>query len=102
MSKEIFETAKSYALDIEEAWQNGELMDYIDDNALDIEYTISSNMDFLGAEIAVALGGPSVYINTRDKRVEAYWGGDTGSYSLDSDLCDELDGLFEDMYQSAR
>lgn len=102
MSKEIFETAKSYALDIEEAWQNGELMDYIDDNALDIEYTISSNMDFLGAEIAVALGGPSVYINTRDKRVEAYWGGEQGSYPLDSDLCYELDELFEEMYQSAR
>lgn len=102
MSKEIFETAKNYALEIEEAWQNGELIDYINDNALDIEYTISSNMDFLGADIAVALGGPSVYINTREKRVEAYWGGEEGYYLLDSDLCDELDGLFEDMYQSAR
>lgn len=102
MSKEIFEIAKSYALDIEEAWQNGELMDYIDDHALDIEYTISSNMDFLGAEIAVALGGPNVYINTRDKRVEAYWGGEQGYYSLDSDVCYELDALFEEYYQSAR
>jgi hypothetical protein len=102
MSKEIFEIAKSYALDIEEAWQNEELMDYIDEHALDIEYTISSNMDFIGAEIAVALGGPSVYINTRDKRVEAYWSGEQGYYPLDSDLCYELDELFEDMYQSAR
>lgn len=102
MSEKIFETAKSYALDIEEAWQNGELIDYINDNALDIEYTISSNMDFLGAEIAVALGGPSVYINTRDRRVEAYWGEEQAYFLLDSDLCDELDELFEDMYQSAR
>lgn len=102
MSKEVFEIAKSYALDIEEAWENEELMDYIDDHALDIEYTISSNMDFLGAEIAVALGGPSVYINTRNKRVEAYWGGEEGSYPLDSDVCDELYAMFEEAYESNR
>lgn len=98
----MFEIAKDYALDVEEAQQNGELIDYINDNALDIEYTISQNMDYIGTDIAVALGGPNVYINTRDKRVEAYWAGDTGSYPLDSDLCNELDELFEEQYQLAR
>ena len=100
--KQMFEIAKDYALEVEEAWQNGELIDYINDNALDIEYTISQDMNYIGTDIAVALGGPNVYINTRDKRVEAYWAGDTGSYSLDSGLCYELDELFEEIYQSAR
>ena len=77
-------------------------MDYIDNNALDIEYTISSNMDFLGAEIAIALGGPSVYINTRDNRLEAYWGGDTAYSLLDSGVREELDIIFEEMFDSLR
>ena len=77
-------------------------MDYIDNNALDIEYTISSNMDFLGAEIAIALGGPSVYINTRDNRLEAYWGGDTAYSLLDSGVREERDIIFEEMFDSLR
>ena len=100
MSKEVFEIAKHYVSEIEEAWENEELMDYIDDHELDVEYTISRNFDYIGVEIAIALGGPSVYINTRNKRVEAYWGGEQGSYPLDSDLCSELDFLYEEIYES--
>lgn len=99
---EILNVAKGYAEDIEEAYENGELIEYIDEHALDIEYTISGNMDYLGVSIAVALGGPSVYINTREKCVEAYWGGESATYTLDSDVVEELDYFYEDYYLSMR
>ena len=41
MSRKVFEIAKRYVSEIEEAWENEELMDYINDNELDVEYTIS-------------------------------------------------------------
>ena len=91
MSKEVFDIVQSYNDDLQEAYENGELMDYINDHALDIEYRASSDLSYLGVEIAIALGGPSVYINTRDNRLEAYWGGDTAYSLLDSGVREELD-----------
>lgn len=102
MSKEVFDIVQSYNDDLQEAYENGELMDYINDHALDIEYRVSSDLSYLGVEIAIALGGPTVYINTRDNRLEAYWGGDTAYSLLDSDVREELDMIFEEMFDSLR
>lgn len=46
--------------------------DYLE-NALDIEYVSSSRGGYLGARILVAYGGPSIWINTRNRQVEGYW-----------------------------
>jgi len=68
--------------------------DYLSDS-LDIEYTISSNGEYLGARILVAFGGPNIWINTRSCKVEGYWWGDeaTADYTDEMDLhstCEEL------------
>jgi len=68
--------------------------DYLSD-LLDIEYTISSNGEYLGARILVAFGGPNIWINTRTRKVEGYWWGDeaTATYTDEMDLhgtCAEL------------
>ena len=84
--------------------ENGEAYDlysYFAD-ALDIEYTISGNMDFLGARIAVTLGGPNIYINTRTGYVEGYWGTDKAEAWIPSEVCDEINTIFEDYYNAAR
>ena len=88
----------------EQMEENGEAYDlysYFDD-ALDIEYTISGNMDFLGARIAVTLGGPNIYINTRTGYVEGYWGTDKAEAWIPSEVCDEINAIFEDLYNAAR
>jgi len=46
--------------------------DYLSD-ALDIEYTVSSQGEYLGARVLVAFGGPNIWINTRTKTIEGYW-----------------------------
>lgn len=69
-------------------------MDFLQD-ALDIEYIVTSKCEYLGAVILVAYGGPSIRINTRRNRVEGAWWGDsftadyTDNIGLD-DACREL------------
>ena len=45
-------------------------------NVLEINYIIGSDKSYKGAILLVAFGGPNIWINTREKKVEGYWGGD--------------------------
>ena len=88
----------------DEMEENGEAYDFYGyfADALDIEYTISGNMDFLGARIAVTLGGPNIYVNTRTGYVEGYWGTDKAEAWIPSEVCDEINAIFEEQYNAAR
>ena len=63
----------------------------------DIRYLVDREKRYLGAEIMVAGGGPTIWVNTYTKEVEGYWGGDrvtkafTDNLGLD-DYCEELYG----------
>jgi hypothetical protein len=46
--------------------------DYLQD-ALDIEYVIGSDRQFLGARVLVCFGGPNVWVDTRHSRVDGHW-----------------------------
>lgn len=85
----------------EEEGEACDLYSYFDD-VLDIEYTISGNGDFLGCRLAVALGGPNVYINTREGEVQGYWGSDRASAWLPSEVCEEINAIFEELYNCTR
>lgn len=87
--------------EMEERGEGYDLYSYFAD-ALDIEYTISGNMDFLGARIAVTLGGPNIYINTRTGYVEGYWGTDKAEAWIPSEVCEEINAIFEEQYNAAR
>lgn len=75
--------------------------DYLAD-ALDIEYTISSHLDYVSARIYVTLGGPTVWIDTRDNAVHLAWGTDTAWYPLDTDTAAAVDAAAEEAYDMAR
>jgi hypothetical protein len=49
--------------------------DYISD-ALDIQYIVDGEKNYLAARILVAFGGPNIWINTQTNVVEGYWWGD--------------------------
>ena len=63
----------------------------------DIRYYINRDKSYLGAEIMVAGGGPTVWVNTYTRQVEGYWGGDkvfepfADELGLD-DYCEEIYG----------
>jgi hypothetical protein len=53
----------------------GTAADYLG-QVLDIEYTFDYRGGFLGARIAITLGGPNAFIDTREGTLSVYWGSD--------------------------
>jgi len=67
------------------------------EDVYDIRYIVDREKRYLGAELMVAGGGPTVWVNLDTKYVEGYWGGDkvlepfTDNLGLD-DYCEEMYG----------
>lgn len=76
--------------------------DYFDNEVLDIEYTISGHLDYIAAKWYVGIGGPTVWIDTRDNAVHLAWGTDTAWYPLDTDTAAAVDAAAEEAYDMAR
>lgn len=74
------------------------LYDYFSD-VLDYEYTIGSNGDFLGVRVYVTLGGPNVWIDTRNGVVAGAWGCDREEVWLPAEICEEIDNVFREYYE---
>ena len=84
--------------------EDGEPMsmyDYFTD-VLDCEYTISSRGDFLGVRVYVTLGGPNVWIDTRNGEIAGAWGTDRESVWLPSEIATEIDSIFEEYYEMTK
>lgn len=78
------------------------MYDYFVDRVLDIEYTIGSDLNYIGARIMITCGGPNIYINTNTNRVELHWWFDTAYANLSNDAIDAIDAYFEDEYNMRR
>lgn len=78
------------------------MYDYFEDHMYDIEYTIGGDFDYRGVRVMIACGGPNIYINTNNKRVELYWWGDTAYAALSDRAVDAIDAYFEDGYNMRR
>ena len=85
----------------EEAGEACDLYEYTAES-LDIEYTISGKGDFLGVRLAVTLGGPNVWIDTRRGEVFGAWGADRASAWIPSEICDEINAIFCELYECTR
>ena len=72
-------------------------MDYLSD-ALDIQYVVTGDCEFLGARVLVAFGGPNIWIDTQKQIVEGAWWSDRATVHYNSDgmgLDDALRELWE-------
>lgn len=78
-----------------------DLWDYFRD-VLDVEYTISSRGDFLGASIWITLGGPNIWIDTRHNEIKGRWGSDAVNVWLPSEISDEINCIFQEYYNCTR
>ena len=64
----------------------------------DIRYLVDRDKRYLGAEIMVAGGGPTIWVDTWDNEVKGYWGGDRVTEPFIDNL--GLDDYCEEMYAS--
>ena len=62
----------------------------------DIRYYVDQGKRYLGAEVLVAGGGPTVWVNIYTQQVEGYWGGDKVLEPFIDNL--DLDGYCQEMY----
>ena len=64
----------------------------------DIRYLVDYKKRYLGAEIMVAGGGPTIWVDTWGQEVKGYWGGDRVTHCFTDEL--DLDGYCQEMYGS--
>ena len=77
-----------------------EAFDQFCEGFLDIEYTHSSGGEFLGAEITICLGGPTIWIETRYSNIVGVWGSDRFERSYDDGI--GLEDMIEEMSPFSR
>lgn len=70
------------------------------DDPLDILFTVNARKSYRGCEITLACGGPNVYLNTRNREVEVYWGGKKAVAVVPYVICDYIDDYMEDYARS--
>ena len=80
-----------------EPWEQVSFYDYFE-NALDIDYIVNSNKQYKACRIMVACGGPNIYVNTWERKVELYWWSDSASYNLSYDVCEAIDNWAEECF----
>ena len=67
-------------------------------DALDVEFIVSSNGTYRGAEIMLGCGGPNVYLDTRHGIVKGYWGTDKAFATLSRRAANEVDAYWESQW----
>jgi hypothetical protein len=66
------------------------------DHVYDIRYIVDREKRYMGAELMVAGGGPTIWVNLYTKEVEGYWGTDRVQWAFQDNL--GLDDYCEEMY----
>ena len=62
----------------------------------DIRYIVDREKRYMGAELMVAGGGPTIWVNLYTKEVEGYWGADRVQWAFIDNL--GLDDYCEELY----
>ena len=107
MKNECMEYAQSVANELKKVYdgeavnEDGEavdVLDYINENALEIEYTLDSRCELIGVTVYVTLGGPTCWIDTRHGEVVCKWGSESGDAWVPSEICDEINEIMRECF----
>ena len=69
--------------------------DWMEDT-YDIRYLVDSRKEYMGAQILVAGGGPTIWVSLNEMEVQGYWGGDRVNVPFSDNI--GLDDYLEEMY----
>ena len=112
MDNELQKMLKSFYKDLEkscEAYENNENDDFYEENEIqslydyvtdsyDVQYTKRLNGDFVCCSVCIALGGPNIYIDTDNNRLEGYWGSQVEYlYFKDYHIANIIDSIVEEL-----
>ena len=74
------------------------LSKYFDD-VLDVEIICDLHGNYRGAIIALGIGGPSIYLNTRIGCIEGYWWSARAEWSVKRFATDAVDEYFSELWE---
>lgn len=94
--RDEYDELKEQLREIEDAGASN-LYEYFED-FLDVEYTIDGRGDYLGVCVWICVGGPGIWVDTRDRAVKLAWGSDRAEAYITSDVVDAIDDIFEEYY----
>ena len=109
MKDENYEHCKSIADELDKIAsgesfdEDGERVTMVDyfREYLDVFYIVNSKKEYMSCRVLVAYGGPSIYINTYNGKVELYWWFETAEAELTREAIEAIDELFEMIYETA-
>lgn len=68
------------------------------EGALDIDYVVSGDGDYRGAEILISFGGPNATIDTRSHELVVTWWSAPVRERIPADMCDQLDDALSELW----
>lgn len=77
-----------------------DIYEWIDNDTLgDIDFSVNSNGELLGAEVLIGYGGPNVYLDTQTATLKGRWGGMKVDAPVSYDFCDRIMDYCEEELQ---
>ena len=106
MKNELYEMLENIRKEVRSIYEgdatneDGEAVNFYDyfNDVLDYEYTINCRREYVGVKVWVTLGGPNIWIDTRDGSICGAWGTERESVWLPSEIAAEIDSIFEELY----
>jgi len=86
---------KSIAEEITDGGQIGGAYDWME-KVYDIHYLVDREKRYMGAELLVAGGGPTIWVNLNTMEVQGYWGSDRVNEPFRDNI--GLDDYCQEMY----
>lgn len=79
-----------------------DFFEFFEGGIYDIKYVVDDQLDYVGARVCVAWGGPSIYIDTFTATVELFNWNETGqAHGFDAHTLEELNGCFRSLFNEA-
>lgn len=98
MKQTVIDYARSTADEIEKAYEAGTLGEWIEEEVLDINYTLDCHRRLIGVTLWVTIGGPTVWIDTQLGRVSCAWGTEKGDWFLSGTVSENITDYFDGMF----
>lgn len=73
--------------------EDGQSRNYFED-IYNLDYIWRMGYGLVGVRVMVTCGGPNIWVDTMEKAVHGYWGGDEAVAYLTTSCCDAIDDFF--------
>lgn len=86
----------------ERGWHDSETDTDFFDDVLDVVYLTEDSGEYRGVRICLALGEPTIYVNTHNFTIDALWWGDYACIGISHDLAESIDNYLINYFINMR